>query len=62
MFFNKFPTTNYRFGDELGTTLFNNLSVYADIIDQLKDQITFYEKYTILDGDRPDTVSPSGGL
>jgi len=57
MFFNKFPTTNYRFGDELGTTLFNNLSVYADIIDQLKDQITFYEKYTILDGDRPDITS-----
>ena len=56
-YFNKFPLIGYRFGDETGNTLFTDFSAYVDLIDQLKDQVTFYEKYTILDGDRPDVVS-----
>lgn len=57
MFFNRFPLIRYSFGDGEGNVLFNNLSVYIDLFDQLKDQVTFYEKYTIQDGDRPDVVS-----
>lgn len=57
MFFSRFPLTRYNFGDNEGGVLFNNLSVYVDLIDQLKDQVTFYENYTIQDGDRPDIVS-----
>lgn len=56
-YFNKFPLIGYKFGDETGNTLFTDFSAYVDLIDQLKDQVTFYEKYTILDGDRPDVVS-----
>jgi hypothetical protein len=56
-YFRNFPLVNYKFGDEVQRTLFNNLSLYVDVIDQVKDQITFYQYYHILDGDRPDTLS-----
>lgn len=57
MYFRKFPSVGYNFGDNEAQTLFPNLSVYVDVIDQVKQEIAFYEKYTILDGDRPDIVS-----
>ena len=56
-YFNKFPVVDYNFGDNEPDILFNNISAYVDIIDQVKQEVAFYEKYTILDGDRPDTVS-----
>ena len=57
MYFKKFPLVDYNFGDNESSTLFNNITAYVDIIDQVKQEIAFYEKYTILDGDRPDVVS-----
>jgi hypothetical protein len=57
MFFSRFPLIRYRFGDSEPATIFNNLSIYVDLFDQLRDQVTFYEKYNIQDGDRPDIVS-----
>lgn len=56
-FFQNFPKVYYRFGDAEKAVIFNNLTVYIDLIDQLKSQVEFYQKYTILDGDRPDIVS-----
>ena len=57
MYFQRFPFVNYNFGDNEANTIFPNISAYVDIIDQVKDEVAFYEKYTILDGDRPDVVS-----
>lgn len=57
MYFKRFPIVNYNFGDNEASTLFSNISAYIDIIDQVKQEVAFYEKYTILDGDRPDMVS-----
>lgn len=57
MYFKRFPLVNYNFGDNEASTLFSNISAYVDIIDQVKQEVAFYEKYTILDGDRPDIVS-----
>lgn len=57
MYFKRFPIVYYNFGDNEASTLFSNISAYIDIIDQVKQEVAFYEKYTILDGDRPDTVS-----
>lgn len=57
MYFKRFPLVDYNFGDNEPATLFPNISAYIDIIDQVKQEIAFYEKYTILDGDRPDVVS-----
>jgi len=56
-YFRKFPAIPYRFGDETSFALFDNLSIYNDLIDQVSDEITFYQYYNILDGDRPDTLS-----
>lgn len=56
-YFNFFPRTDYRFGDELNPDRFRNISVYADVIDQLKDNIAFYYDYNIEEGERPDQLS-----
>ena len=57
-FFNDFPIIKYRFGDDdQSKVYFENMSVYVDNIDQIADNATYYTKYTILDGDRPDTLS-----
>lgn len=56
MFFKDFPATLYKFGNETYDTVSVNLSVYADIIDDIKDSIDFYQYYNIFDK-RPDQVS-----
>jgi len=56
-FFRNFPRVNYLFGNETSTALFQNITAYIDLIDQVSDDTSFYEKYTIIDGERPDTLS-----
>lgn len=56
-FFREFPKVDYRFGDNTSTNRFDNISVYIDIIDQIKDNPAFYEKYSILENERPDQLS-----
>lgn len=56
-YFKNFEKIYYRFGDETSFSLFQNLSQYVDILDQVKSQKAFYEDYTIKSGDRPDTLA-----
>ena len=56
-YFKFFPETSYKFGNESTPDVFRNISIYADVIDQVKDNLTVYENYNILDGERPDNVS-----
>lgn len=56
-YFINYPVVRYKFGDETQISIFNNIAKYSDLVDQIKDQVTAYEYYTIQDGDRPDTVS-----
>ena len=56
-YFEYFPKVNYKFGDEVGSVAFDNLSVYVDVFDRLQDIVTSYNYINILDGDRPDTLS-----
>lgn len=56
-FFKEFPRVDYYFGDLTVPVNVQNLNVYIDVIDQFKDAGTFYEKYTILENERPDTLS-----
>jgi len=55
--FKNYPKVLYRFGNELDPVSTQNLGTYVDIVDQVKDDITIYTDYTILDGDRPDILS-----
>jgi hypothetical protein len=57
MFFKSYPQTLYNFGTEETATAVQDLSAYVDLIDQIKDNINFYEYLTIQDGERPDTLS-----
>lgn len=56
-YFSDFPLAYYRFGDNEPPVIFQNLTTYLDLVDQIKDDATMYERYTILDGERPDTLS-----
>lgn len=56
-YFNSFPLTSYLFGKEKNPVVFQDISAYADLIDNVKDQSSFYTYYQIKDGDRPDHVS-----
>jgi len=56
-YFQNFSLVNYNFGDNEKSVLFNNISQYVDIIDEVKNEVTLYNKYTISSGERPDTLS-----
>ena len=47
----------YKFGTSSEVTLHQDLSAYVDIVDQIRDNMNFYRKYHIIDGERPDTLS-----
>ena len=57
MFFKNYPQTLYNFGNETSATAFQNISGYVDVIDQVKNNINFYQYLTVQDGERPDTLS-----
>ncbi len=56
-YFQNFPIVNYRFGDEVTPTIFQKLTAYVDIIDQVKNSSAFYTSYFIQQDERPDTLS-----
>ena len=56
-YFRDFPTVQYLFGDEKTTDLFRNISIYSDVIDQVRNSVTSYQDYYIQSGERPDQAS-----
>jgi len=56
-FFKNFPLIDYNFGNEITPVLFQNLSVYIKLIDEIKNDIAFYTTLFIQDYDRPDSLS-----
>jgi hypothetical protein len=56
-YFRNFPIIPYYFGNEIDPAQFQNLTAYIDLIDQIADDASFYEKYEIKDGERPDALS-----
>ena len=56
-YFRNFPVVGYNFGNEIDTTLFQNITAYVDLIDQVSDNATQYEYYEIMDNERPDALS-----
>jgi len=57
LYFNEFENLTYKFGDEVDSVIFQNLSTYVDLIDEIKNNITFLNVHTIQEGFRPDQVS-----
>jgi len=56
-YFQNFPNVAYNFGNNIPAVAWQNLSAYVDVIDQIKDNVSFYRNYYIQEGDRPDQVS-----
>jgi len=56
-FFSSFPEIEYKFGDEKTSDVFRDIAIYSTVIDQIKNEITFYEDYTIDENQRPDQLS-----
>ena len=56
-YFRDYKTLLYRFGNEFDPVVFQDISRYADVIDQIKDNISFFNFHTIQEGFRADQVS-----
>jgi hypothetical protein len=56
-YFEYFPKVFYNFGNEKTSDVFQNITVYADIIDQVKDAKSLYTDYYVQEDERPDQVS-----
>ena len=56
-YFRDFKTLLYRFGNEFDPVAFQDISRYGDVIDQIKDNVTFFNFHTIQEGLRPDQIS-----
>lgn len=56
-YFKNFPAVPYGFGDESLPNVFRNLSLYATVIDEVRNNIAFYQDYHIQEFERPDQVS-----
>lgn len=56
-FFRYFPKTNYRFGDELNLDVFENITLYSSVLDEVKNNVSFYASYYIQEFERPDQLS-----
>ena len=56
-YFTKYPKIRYPFGGQSTTSVVQDIGVYIDLIDRIKDNASYYKEYPIRVGDRPDTVS-----
>lgn len=56
-YFTNYPRLKYPFADNSVATEFVDLGAYVDMLDRVKDDISFYKTYYIRNGDRPDQVS-----
>lgn len=56
-YFFDFPRTLYKFGNETKGVTFQDFSVFTEVIDDIKDNVSIYQNYTIMNNLRPDQVS-----
>lgn len=56
-YFNYFPAVEYKFGNEEEPDIFRNISVYAEVIDAVSNNSSFYNDYYIQEFERPDQIS-----
>ena len=56
-YFKNFSKVAYKFGNEQLPVTFQNISLYVEILDQIKNSESAYQYYHILDNERPDQLS-----
>ena len=55
MYFQNFPRSPYEF--DIGEAVFQDITKYAEVMDQVRDNTAFYQDYIIQHGERPDHVA-----
>lgn len=56
-YFSGFPFVVYKFGTESALTSFQDITAYVEVIDSIKDNVSFYTNIQITANERPDTLS-----
>jgi len=56
-YFKNFPLQFYSFGDGEESVLTQNIAAYVDILDDVKQNNSFYQDYYIQGGERPDQTA-----
>ena len=56
-FFKNFPSIEYSFGDNEAPVPFEDLSVFVDTFDQVREDYIYYQSYFIKNNQRPDQLS-----
>lgn len=56
-YFRYFPDVQYKFGEEAQPDVIANISIYAEVIDSIRDNVAFYFDYTVPEFERPDQAS-----
>lgn len=56
-YFNAFPNIEYKFGNESTTSLMQNIALYTEVVDTIKENISVYQEFVISPGQRPDQLS-----
>ena len=56
-YFKDFSKVAYKFGDEQLPVTFQNISLYVEVLDLVKNAESAYQYYHILDNERPDQLS-----
>jgi len=54
-YFQKFKKGSFRVGDRIIETV--NIAQYTQLLEKLADDLSFYSYYTVVNGDRLDTIS-----
>jgi len=57
LYFKDLSDILYRFGDEEFSVSFQNIATYVDVLDQVKDNSSFYQFAYVQEGMRPDQLS-----
>ena len=56
-YFQHIPKINYKFGQLTSSNVFVDLTAYVQIIDEIKDNVAFYNSFYLKERYRPDQVS-----
>lgn len=56
-YFNDFPLQFYSFGDGEESALIQNITTYVEILDDIRQNSSFYQDYYVQGGERPDQTA-----
>jgi len=56
-YFTDFPLVRYSFGSQEDRVYFPKITTFVDVFDKVKQELSLYKKISIIDNERPDSLS-----